>query len=174
MSKTIFITGAVKSGKSSLAVELAQKSGREVVFLATCEPLDEEMHQRVKKHQDDRPSHWGTLEEEIDIVSVLDGIGDNKIVILDCITLWLTNLLMKDLSDTEIYSEVDRLIDCIGSLNPNITLIIVSNEVGWGIVPENKMARLFRDIVGISHQKIAAVSDEVYMTVAGIKMKIKG
>lgn len=171
MSKLVLITGGVRSGKSKMAVDLAEKSGKPVVFLATCQPLDEEMQRRVAKHKQDRPESWQTVEEPIEIEKVIAGATE-KLVVLDCLTLWITNLVMAGLDQKQIMSKLETLLAFIKS--GVFEVIIVTNEIGWGIVPDNQMAREFRDIVGFAHQKIAAQADEVYMTVCGIPMLIKG
>jgi adenosylcobinamide kinase / adenosylcobinamide-phosphate guanylyltransferase len=171
MKKIIFITGAVRSGKSSFSVEIAKKSKKQVIFLATCKPSDGEMKIRVKKHQQNRPSNWQTIEENLDISSVFKNTDSKNIILIDCITLWISNLLLYGLKEKDIFKKVENFITTIKETDSSI--IIVSNEVGWGIVPENKLARTFRDIIGITHQKISQASNEVFLMVSGIPMKIK-
>lgn len=172
MRKIIFITGPVRSGKSNLAVEIAKKTKKQVVFLATCKPADREMQIRVQKHQESRPKSWQTIEEDLRICSVLEKANSkDKTIIIDCITLWVSNLLMCGLNEECLLREVDNFTDTLKKTKS--TVIIVSNEVGWGIVPENKLSRFFRDIIGIAHQKISRISDEVHLVVCGIPTRLK-
>lgn len=124
------------------------------------------MLQRVQRHRQDRPAAWTTVEEPLDIESVVVA-STGKVVLLDCLTLWVTNLMMDGLDAQTILRRVDALIDA------ECDLIMVSNEVGWGIVPDNALARQFRDIVGWMHQRIAARADEVILMVAGLPLYIK-
>jgi len=171
MSKLIFITGPVRSGKSNFAVNLAKKSKKKIIFIATCKPVDTEMKERIKKHQQQRPKEWITIEEEIDLGSVLRKISKDKLIIIDCITLWVSNLFFHNFNEKEILKIVNDLISIIK--RKGLSVIIVSNEVGWGIIPNNKIARNFRDIMGIIHQKISESSNEIYLLVSGIPIKLK-
>ncbi|MCP4650507.1 MAG: bifunctional adenosylcobinamide kinase/adenosylcobinamide-phosphate guanylyltransferase [PVC group bacterium] len=172
MKNIIFITGSVRSGKSNYAVKLAKQSKQKIIFLATCTPADAEMKQRVRKHKKSRPKNWQTIEEPIDVISVLKQLKDDELVIFDCLTLWVSNLLLSGFEEKEVIKIIEKFVEQLKINKANV--IIVSNEVGWGIVPENKLARVFRDIIGTAHQKIAKVSDEAYLMVAGMPMKIKG
>ena len=172
MKKIVFITGPVRSGKSNFAVKLAKQWGKEVVFLATCRPADNEMHKRVKKHKKNRPKEWKIIEEEIDISSIIKNYRKDSLIIIDCITLWISNLLLSGLKEKKIMKKINEFIDMLKKAKSSI--IIVSNEVGWGIVPDNELARFFRDIIGIVHQKISKLSDEAYLVISGITLKIKG
>ena len=172
MKRIIFITGSVRSGKSDLAVQLAKKEGKQVLFLATCRPADDEMRERVDNHQKSRPENWETIEEEKAIASVIADCAPDKIIIIDCLTLWVTNLLLSGLIEKEIDEKITELIHALQATSSIV--ILVSNEVGWGIVPEHELARRFRDIMGRAHQRISRMSHEVYLVIAGIPMKIKG
>ena len=186
--KIIFITGGAKSGKSSFAVaESLNVPGRKA-YIATAEALDEEMTNRIEMHKKQRGKEWDTYEEPLKIKDVVNEIcGNYSILVLDCLTLWLSNLFMKTQNTgyemQTIETEIQGLLDSLrqfkssSDCNPELgfcSLYIVSNEVGMGIVPENETARKFRDMAGILNQKIAEVSDEVYMMVAGLPMKMKG
>ena len=172
MKKIVFITGPVRSGKSNFAVKLAKKWGKKVIFLATCRPADNEMRKRIKKHKKSRPGEWKVIEENIDISPVIKNTGKDKLVIIDCITLWLSNLLLSGLKEKKITKKINEFLLMLKKTKSSI--VIVSNEVGWGIVPDNELSRIFRDIIGIAHQKISEVSHEVYLLVSGIALKIKG
>ena len=172
MKKIVFITGSVRSGKSDFAVKLAKQWGKDVIFLATCKPADNEMRKRVKKHKKSRPGEWKVIEENIDISSVIKNTKKDKLVIIDCITLWVSSLLLSGLKEKKIIEKINEFTDTLKKTK--LPLVIVSNEVGWGIVPDNEISRIFRDIIGIAHQKISKVSQEVYLLVSGIALKIKG
>ena len=157
-------------------------------YIATAEALDEEMTERIEQHKKQRGKEWDTYEEPLKIAEVMKELyGSYSALVLDCLTLWLSNLFMKTQSKgyglQTIETEIQELLDSLRHFKSPAagdpgsgfcTLYIVSNEVGMGIVPENETARKFRDMAGILHQKIAEVSDEVYMMVAGIPMKMKG
>ena len=174
MAKIIFITGGARSGKSSFAEKLASALGKDVVFLATAEALDKEMADRIKKHKAKRSSTWKTVEEPININILNKFRNFEGAVILDCITLWLSNMIHKFGKEAEkrILGDIRTLLKT--AKTSKFTLIVVSNELGMGIVPENKLAREFRDIAGRCNQLIARMADEVYLMVSGIELKIKG
>ena len=168
MKKIIFITGGARSGKSQYAVKIAKETGEEVTFVATCIPADNEMRQRIEEHKKARPSGWHTVEEGLNLPEAIAKIA-TPVIILDCLTLWVSNL-MGAKRDVEEASK--ELFDALKKVKG--TAIIVSNEVGDGIVPNNRLARKFRDIAGVVNQWMAQVADEVYLMVVGIPVKIKG
>ena len=170
MSKIIFITGGARSGKSDFAIKIAKKFNRRVAFIATCIPEDKEMLERIKIHKSNRPLDWETIEEPKNLIPVLRKLK-NKTVIIDCITLLVSNLLLSGISDEEILKDIKEIIKVLK--RSNLKVIFVSNEVGAGIVPANKIARRFRDLAGRVNQIIAQNSDECYLLVAGIPVKIK-
>lgn len=175
MSKFTFIVGGVRSGKSSLAVDLASKSGKKVTFIATAIAFDDEMKERIKLHQSDRPSNWQVIEEPRLIANALlkSSIDsqDDGLVLLDCLGVYITNLLMDDLSDQEIMDNIETTVNAISESTNEI--IVVSNEVGHGIVPDNKLSRRFRDLIGFANQRLAAVADDFVFMQCGIPMKLK-
>ncbi len=169
IEKLTLILGGARSGKSSYAEQLAQKSGLAPVYLATAEPHNSEMHERIKAHQQRRPAHWSTLEEPIAIVEALKKAStENSIVLLDCLTLWLSNLFA---SEHDANGHIVGLLSVLQTLPGPV--IIVSNEVGLGIVPENALARAFRDVHGALNQKIASQADLVIFMAAGLPLVIK-
>ena len=171
--KIILITGGCRSGKSRFALDYANQHFLKKLYLATCEALDEEMAQRIEHHKKMRGPEWQTIEESIAIVNEIREYGDKvEVILLDCITLWLSNLLMKWNSDSRIMDEVNRFIDLIQQ--SQTSLIIVSNEVGMGIVPADPLSRRFRDLSGMINQRIAEVVDTVIYMVSGIPMFLKG
>ncbi|MCL5674901.1 MAG: bifunctional adenosylcobinamide kinase/adenosylcobinamide-phosphate guanylyltransferase [Candidatus Omnitrophica bacterium] len=169
--KIIFIIGGARSGKSSFAVALANKISKNVSFIATCNPQDREMKERVLNHKKIRPAKWKTIEEYYNLSLALEKITSAKSVIIDCLTLWVSNLMMKKYKEKNIMEEANKIMESAKKINSSV--IIVSTEVGSGIVPTNKIAREFRDIMGRVHQTIAKKSDEVYLMTAGIPVKIK-
>lgn len=172
LAKSItFITGSARSGKSSYALSLAEKQKKDVVFLATATAFDQEMKIRIKNHQNERPSTWKTIEEPIDIDIALQKISKNTCVILDCLTLWLSNMYLVEMEKTKRTQKMEYFLNTLSDIASSI--IIVSNEVGWGIVPENKIAREYRDELGSLHQSIAILSNEVILMVAGLPVTIK-
>ncbi len=186
MGKLIMVTGGARSGKSSHAEELAKACGSDVLYIATSVVTDSEMEQRVKKHREQRPSWWETLEAYKDFDICLQKKVENKsAVLLDCITVMTTNLMLEKLSDINNISpessieaenyvrhELDKLINA--AMDIGIPFIFVTNEVGMGIVPEYPLSRIFRDIAGRGNQTLSKAADEVYFCVSGIPVKIKG
>ena len=171
MNDVVFLTGGTRSGKSSFALKRAEGYAKKV-FLATAEAFDEEMALRVKKHKEERKGKFHTIEEPIYLDKALQKMpGNTEVVIVDCLTVWAGNLLYKLKDSGAIMSHVDRLLDVLQ--NPSCNIILVSNEVGMGIVPENAMAREFRDIAGIINQNVAGVSTEAWFLCSGIPMRLK-
>jgi adenosylcobinamide kinase/adenosylcobinamide-phosphate guanylyltransferase len=171
--KIIFITGGARSGKSQYAQELASKFPGPKIYLATAQPLDEEMAERILRHKKSRPGDWQTLEEPFRVAEAIRKNGDHSsLILLDCLTLWISNLMMADWSEEKILAEADRLLQACQVVK--CSLVIVGNEVGMGIVPDNLQARIFRDLSGLIQQKIARKADEVYFMVCGLPQKIKG
>lgn len=173
MKKFIFILGGARSGKSKYAVKLAKKLKGQVAFIATTTSPDGEMKKRIKLHKISRPRHWKLIEEGKDISKVLSTLNNKyRIVLIDCLGLLISNLLANNLEDKEIEVKIAGLIRAV--LKTNLTTILVSNEVGSGIVPENAIARRFRDLLGLSNQMMAEKADEVILMQSGIPVKIKG
>ena len=172
MKKLIFILGGAKSGKSSYAVELAKKLKKKVVFIATASSSDKEMKKKIELHKISRPQQWKLIEEGKDIGPILSTLKDKyEVVLIDCLGLLVSNLLADNLKDEEIERKIKKLVNTI--LKINLTTIIVSNEVGSGIVPMNPLARRFRDLLGLSNQMIAKKADKVIFMQAGIPVIIK-
>ena len=175
MSFLIFITGGARSGKSKLALQLAERTGGKVAFIATAQAGDDEMAERILIHKKSRPKEWTTIEEPIDIPSAISKVADHDVAIIDCLTLLLSNLMLEDKSLDETGRILGRMEDLVkASRSFKGTVIVVSNEVGMGIVPENELARKFRDLAGRANQIIADAADEVYLCVSGIPVKLKG
>lgn len=171
--KIIFITGGVRSGKSRFAQQIAKTFPGPKAYLATAQALDREMKKRIARHKKSRPKAWRTLEEPVRIAEVLQSEGDNcGLILLDCLTLWLSNLMMAGWGERKILGAAARFLNA--ARKAPCSLILVSNEVGMGIVPENPAARLFRDLSGLIHQKAAREADEVYFLMGGLPWKMKG
>ncbi len=177
--KSMLILGGARSGKSRLAMELARKRGGDVLFVATAEARDVEMQRRIEAHRKVRPAGWKTLEVTTRIGSqITRHIGKAQTVIIDCITLLVNNIFEKydekaDASRLEkaVEAEIKELLDCIDK--SEALFIIVSNEVGLGIIPADSVSRLYRDLLGRTNQRLAAHADEVYFLVAGLPVAIK-
>jgi adenosylcobinamide kinase/adenosylcobinamide-phosphate guanylyltransferase len=175
-SKVVFITGGARSGKSSFALKETERTEGHKVYIATAEALDDEMSARIEKHKRERSEEWQTIEEPYDLGKALGSIEDHvAVVLIDCLTLWTSNILIKYEHDPPVIEElIDGLIDSIMTLKDRIAVYIVSNEVGMGIVPDNPLSRTFRDLAGRLNQKVATFSDEVYLVMSGLPLKIKG
>jgi adenosylcobinamide kinase/adenosylcobinamide-phosphate guanylyltransferase len=175
-NKTILLLGGARSGKSTYAQELAGTAGARVLFCATAEALDEEMQSRIGQHRMSRPPGWTTIEAGRDIGKALEQqASEYDAVIIDCITILVANV-MGDGADAEkavsaVSAEILGLIGLLKRRQSNY--ILVSNEAGSGIVPDNKLGRLYRDELGKANQKLAAACDEVYLLTAGIPLKLK-
>ncbi|HBF29965.1 bifunctional adenosylcobinamide kinase/adenosylcobinamide-phosphate guanylyltransferase [Rhizobium sp.] len=169
--KSTFVLGGARSGKSRFAENLAHQSGLELHYIATGRAWDDEMRARIAAHREDRGALWTTHEEPLALAATLQHIdASGRVVLVDCLTLWLTNLMMEEGKD--VAAESAALAALLPTLSASI--ILVSNEVGLGIVPENKMAREFRDHTGRLHQLIAAEVADVYFVAAGLPLKMKG
>lgn len=171
-SKIILITGGCRSGKSLFADGLASRLSHDVVYVATGQALDDEMLKRIEIHKARRRDHWRTIEEAIDVDKVVSGLKERgSLILIDCLTLWISNCLMNHYSTTRILHKMEALIKAIRS--KKLTAIIVTNEVGSGIVPDNRLARDFRDLGGKINQFVAQAAGEVYLMVSGIPHKLK-
>jgi adenosylcobinamide kinase/adenosylcobinamide-phosphate guanylyltransferase len=169
-----FVIGGCRSGKSTYALQTAEKiNGDNKIFIATCLPRDDEMAQRVAWHQKERGQHWTTIEEPLHLPEVVSKHGPNAdVVLIDCLTLWISNLLLKTADEKKWEEIVSRLIDALKTTS--CPLVVVSNEVGAGIVPENRLARQYRDIIGFVNQAVAKTAVKVVWMVAGIPVVVKG
>jgi len=173
MKSIQLILGGCRSGKSRYALNHANKQWKgKKYFIATCEALDHEMQQRIDCHKKERGPDWQTIECPIDIDQAIAQCAHQQSgILLDCITLWISNMMCKELTETQIKNQIISLTKTLSLIECSIN--IVSNEVGLGIVPENLMARQYRDIVGFANQQIAAVANQVILMVAGIPLSIK-
>jgi adenosylcobinamide kinase/adenosylcobinamide-phosphate guanylyltransferase len=174
MSKHTLILGGAKSGKSSLALELADRAGGRRVFIATAQAGDGEMQERIRRHQAERGPEWSTVEEPIDLRAALQNADHNDaVLVVDCLTLWLSNLLtVAQLPAGDIAAKGRELAALLPTLQGRV--ILVANEVGLGIVPDNALARLYRDLAGGLNQEMAKVCEQVIFVAAGLPLILKG
>ena len=173
MKKITFITGGARSGKSRYALSLAQgcRGGR--AFVATAETFDDEMRERIRKHRKERGDAFITVEEPLDLRRAIESLpADVEVAVVDCLTVWLGNLMHWLESENDEHPEVVRFLDLLGE--PPCDLIVVSNEVGMSIVSGNAMARQFRDLCGLLNQQVAERADRVILMVSGIPITVKG
>ena len=171
MTLTLVLGGA-RSGKSRLAERLATQSGLAVTYIATSQALDGEMSARIRQHRERRPAHWGLVEEPLALAQVLtEQAREGRCLLVDCLTLWLTNLLMLD-DDTRLAMQRDAFLEALAELPGRI--ILVSNETGLGVVPLGELTRRYVDEAGWLHQAVAERAERVLLTVAGLPMLLKG
>lgn len=186
MSRIVLVSGGARSGKSSFAERRARELNQKTVYIATSIPFDDGMKDRVKKHRQSRPESWTTIEQ----YRGFESLGDREdflsagLVLLDCLTLMVSNIMLEsgldfdrcdhseiDSLEAEIFRELSDLLELLK--HHKKTAILVTNEVGFGIVPDNRLASIFRDIAGRANQRIASQADEVYMVFMGIENRIK-
>jgi adenosylcobinamide kinase/adenosylcobinamide-phosphate guanylyltransferase len=174
MARLTLVTGGARSGKSSFAVELALKRYSRRVFIATALPLDEEMKKRILKHREERGDRFRTIEEPVDLEKALNALpSDTEVAVVDCLTVWLGNFYHHlDEDEVMVRSRMEGFLKTLD--RPSCDLILVTNEVGWGIVPENAMARSYRDMLGFLNHRIAEKADHVYLLCCGIPVTLKG
>lgn len=173
--KLIFVLGGARAGKSSFALRLAQERATRVCFIATAQALDDDMARRITRHREERPAGWTTLEEPYNLSDALREAEAAELVIVDCLTLFVSNWLLR-LEDTEECEQRIRNISetFLAQLeSQRQTVICVSNEVGLGIIPETSLGRTFRDLLGRVNQHFAEAADEVYLLVAGLPLRLK-
>lgn len=185
MGKIILVTGGSRSGKSTFAENMIKEQEKKVLYIATSIPYDEEMKDRVKKHRERRPAHWETFEGYKDFRHEFKNLDHYDFILLDCITIMVSNLMFdysgenfENMTKEQINKMESWIIERVEEFMESAashceSLIIVTNEVGYGIVPENKLSRVFRDIAGRVNQHIAKKSQEVYLVVCGVELKIK-
>ncbi len=186
MSKIVLVTGGARSGKSTFAEEEVRKLNKKTAYIATGIAFDDAMKSRIEKHVAQRPSYWTTYEKPTQVHEIIEEVNDtHEAVLLDCITVLITNTLFQDQIDFDGIDEntVDqteaRIQKDIREMikqfkKTDMTVYLVTNEVGSGIVPENRLARIFRDFAGRTNQYIASIADEVYCVISGIPLKLKG
>ena len=188
MGKLIFVTGGARSGKSSHAeaLTLHAAAGKPVIYLATMQPFDDELARRVELHRGRRPATWSTLEDPLEIAAAVRQAAPDATILLDCLSLWVSNLFMRTLSEAPQKPEPSRLelevatTTAVAGIEQLLaaqaarpgTMVAVSNEVGSGIVPENALARHYRDALGLVNQRTAAASTDAYLLVSGLPLRL--
>lgn len=166
---SLLVIGGVRSGKSRYAQARAETTGLRKVFIATAQALDDEMRERIARHRADRGPNWQAVEAPLELAeAIATQNAPDSVLLVDCLTLWLTNMM---LAERDVSAAVDRLTAAIAEVKGQ--LILVSNEVGWGIVPDNALARRFRDEAGRVNQRVAAAVDEAQLLVAGLPIRLK-
>ncbi len=178
----ILILGGARSGKSRFALDVAADLGEKVLFVATAEAHDEEMRLKIEEHKKNRPSAWRTLEVPVHVGKAMRAeVGGVDVAIVDCVTLLVANVLLScgepeqvdaDEARAKVSTEIDELVECIDTTDTNY--VVVSNEVGLGLVPDTHVGRIYRDLLGWSNQELARRADRVYLLVAGLPMLVKG
>ena len=168
-SHNLLILGGARSGKSRYAQARAEQLEGDLVYIATAEAWDDEMKARIARHRDDRGPRWRTIEAPLDLAAVIETEGKpGKILLIDCLTLWASNLIF---AERDAEAETAKLINALAYAHGPV--ILVSNEVGLGIVPDNALARRFRDVAGIINQTVAAAADEAVFIAAGLPVQLK-
>ena len=168
--RLIYVTGGARSGKSRFAeTRAAELGGQRVMYLATAQAFDAEMEDRIGRHRSDRPASWATVEEPLDVAGMLATV--EGVVLLDCLSLWVSNLLLRGDSEAQMLEATAQVLSV--QTRRTAPLIVVSNEVGLGIVPDNALARQYRDALGRVNQAFAAGSAEAWLLVSGLPLKLK-
>jgi adenosyl cobinamide kinase/adenosyl cobinamide phosphate guanylyltransferase len=174
---TYLITGGARSGKSSYAETLAKHAGDDVLYIATLEPSDEEMQHRIARHKSTRPAHWRTLETKFGVAQAIQDCKEN-IVLIDCLSGFITNIVLQHEANGEevVIEKTLEAVDLLtrALMQTHKTIIMVTNEVGCGVVPEYPLGRWFRDALGLANQRVAKVADTVVLVTVGIPQLIKG
>lgn len=169
--RIILIGGGARSGKSAFALARARSLGARRVFVATAEASDGEMRERIARHQAERGPDFETVEAPLDLTGALRSLDGAEVVLVDCLTLWISNLLLAGLSDAEVLAKVSELAQLLAA--SRFHALLVTNEVGMGLVPESALGRRFRDLAGRVHQRLARVADEVYLAALGLMLRLR-
>ncbi len=169
--QVILVGGGTRSGKSAFALALARRLGNRRLFVATARAGDDEMRDRIRRHRETRGPDFQTREEPLAVVDVLRHLRDCDVVVLDCLTFWLANLLLRGDEPDAVLRQVEELADVLG--RRQVHAVVVTGEVGLGLVPETPLGRTFRDVTGLAHQRLAGLADEVYFGVLGILLRLK-
>lgn len=170
--RTTLVLGGCRSGKSAFAEQFVSERYETKTYLATMQAGDDELRERIKRHKEKRSDKWELIEEPIFITQALiDSHKSTQVFLVDCVSMWLTNMLMEGLSDMEIENMVENLVQEIR--RPAVSMVFVSNEVGLGIVPESQLSRRFRDLAGWTNQYLASICNNVFFIAAGCPLKLK-
>lgn len=170
-STIVLVGGGVRCGKSAFALSRAMAVGKSRAFVATAQAFDEEMRDRISAHQEERDSNFVTVEAPLEVAQALANLGNVDVIVIDCLTLWLSNLLMAEKTDAEIYAALETLVVALQSRSWQV--ILVTNEVGLGVVPASVLGRRFRDLAGRIHQRLVGVADEIYFGALGAMLRLR-
>ena len=168
MAEIILVTGGARSGKSALAERLVEERGNTILYIATSEPIDAEMEGRISRHRARRGAHWRTVEAALALPETLDNTDGDGPRLVDCLTMWLNNLIYYQ---HDLDTALEALMASLSRQQSDV--VLVTNEIGSGLVPETPEARKFRDLAGELNQMVAALASDVYLSVSGIAVKIK-
>jgi len=171
VSELILVGGGARSGKSAFALALARSLGPRRAFVATAEARDGEMRERIARHREERGAEFSTVEEPLELARAVSALRGVDVAVIDCLTLWLSNLLLRGDPPAEIASRVERLLGALATAP--FRSILVTNEVGMGVVPESALGRAFRDVAGRAHQVLAARADRLYLAALGTVLRIR-
>jgi adenosylcobinamide kinase/adenosylcobinamide-phosphate guanylyltransferase len=171
VSAIVLIGGGVRSGKSAFALARARELGRRRAFLATAQAIDDEMRQRIDRHVAERGEAFVTIEAPLALPEAIADLHDADVAVIDCLTLWLSNLLVRGDAEDDVADAVDSLVD--EARRAPFPVVVVTNEVGMGIVPESALGRTFRDVTGRAHQRIAARAEEIYFAALGCVVRLR-
>jgi adenosylcobinamide kinase/adenosylcobinamide-phosphate guanylyltransferase len=169
--RIILVGGGTRCGKSDLALTLARRLGRRRLFLATAQAGDDEMRQRILLHRRTRGDDFRTLEEPLAVPEILRQTAGDDVVVIDCLTIWLSNLLLGGHEPEAVLRRVEELAEVLRRRPSHA--VVVTSEVGLGLVPETPLGRTFRDVAGLAHQRLAAAADEVYFGALGLMLRLK-
>lgn len=170
-----FLVGGARSGKSTLAVQMGEHFGGPVTFLATAEPFDDDLRTRVARHVEGRPTTWTTIEEPVDLAGAIRTVPDTSMLVVDCLTVWLANLLVRAMPLPQVLQSAHDMVEALRErkAHAGAPTVVVSNEVGMGIHPETAMAREYRDELGRVNQLVAGVADTTLLLLAGRAMRLE-
>jgi adenosylcobinamide kinase/adenosylcobinamide-phosphate guanylyltransferase len=169
--RIILVGGGTRSGKSDFALAVARRLGSGRLFVATAQAGDDEMHARIRRHRETRGAGFQTVEEPLSVAEVLRRVQGHDVVVLDCLTFWLANLLLDGKDAEAVLRQVEELAGVL--VQRRTHAVIVTSEVGLGLVPETPLGRTFRDVAGLAHQRLAGLADEVYCGVLGLMLRLK-
>lgn len=170
-NQLVLVGGGVRSGKSTFALARARSLGVRRAFIATAQAFDDEMRDRIARHRDERGTEFRTIEAPLEVAEAVASLAEIDVVVIDCLTLWLSNLLLHELPPEQILARVDALVAELA--RRRFHAIVVTNEVGMGVVPETPLGRAFRDLAGMTHQRFARVADEIDVAILGTVLRLK-
>ena len=169
--RLVLIAGGARSGKSRFGLARAQALGPRRLFIATAERSDDEMRDRIARHRAERGGSFDTLEEPRGLPEALERDREHDVVLVDCLTIWISNLLVGGAAASAVEEQVGALLGVLARRRAHV--VIVSNEVGMGLVPDTPLGRVFRDLTGFAHQRVAAVADELYFAAMGVTLRLR-